>query len=84
MTHTNFMTGTEYKGGNQATLSNTKFKSTEWATYKQWQEANYQVNKGEHGQRILVVVDDDKDKKKAVRHYTVFNFEQVSVKKEEE
>lgn len=80
----NYFTGTEYKGGNALTLSLTKFKENQWATYKQWFSNGYQVQKGEHGTSILVVKDEPDSKKVAVRYYKVFNIAQVKEITDEE
>lgn len=52
--HTNFVTGQPYGGGNQDKLleAGESFSSTQWATYKQWQTAGFQVQKGEHGVQL--------------------------------
>lgn len=49
--HTNFVTGQPYGGKNQIKLieAGESHSSTQWATYKQWQTAGFQVQKGEHG-----------------------------------
>ena len=72
----NFFTRTEYSGHNALTLSQAKYKSEEWATYKQWLEGGYQVQKGEHGQGIMKIVE-DKNGEKRPKYYKVFNIEQV-------
>lgn len=74
----NYFTGIEYQGHNAMSLSLAGYKDNQWATYKQWFEHGYQVQKGEHGQSIMVVTDhsDDKDKR-AVKFYRVFNIAQV-------
>ena len=78
MTATNYFTSTEYKGHNELTLSSAKYEQNLWATYKQWLEHGYQVQKGEHGQPIMVVRDDPKGtSKKIVKYYRVFNIAQV-------
>lgn len=77
----NYFTGTEYQGGNALTLTNcqrgSNYEQNQWATYKQWFENGYQVQKGEHGTSILVVKDEPDSKKVAVRYYKVFNIAQV-------
>lgn len=74
----NYFTGVEYQGGNATSLRLAGYKEGQWATYKQWFEHGYQVQKGEHGHSIMVVKDKDDDpSKKAVRYYKVFNVAQV-------
>ena len=68
----NPITGTIYQGENAAALAHAK----EWATFLQWTRAGYKIKQGEHGVRILRVVDIDTDKR-AVRRYTVFHSGQV-------
>lgn len=83
MIATNYFTGTEYHGKNAVFLRMAPFKSNEWATYKQWFEGGFQVQKGQHGQRIMKIVQDD-DGDTMPKFYTVFNFEQVKrIEKEE-
>ena len=77
----NASTNKEYTGLNVCTLMNTPFADQTWATYKQWQELGFQVQKGEKGTKIqkIVVVMDKKtgDDKKVPKNYTVFNVAQV-------
>lgn len=81
MTAQNYFTGNEYHGGNAQLLDSLqrveKYDENQWATYKQWLEGGYQVQKGEHGASIQVVRDDEKTDKKIVRWYKVFNLAQV-------
>lgn len=80
----NFFTRTEYKGQNAVDLRLQGYKSDEWATYKQWLNGGYQVQKGQKGTGIMVVTEDEKNNKKAVRWYRVFNIEQVKEITDEE
>jgi antirestriction protein ArdC len=79
MAAANYFTGTEYQGKNAAELSAKGYEQDYWATYKQWFEHGYQVQKGEHGTAIMVVRDakDKKPGKKMVKFYRVFNIDQV-------
>lgn len=72
----NFTTQKAYQGYNADTLARTKYESNEWATYRQWLEAGFQVQKGEHGTPILKIIETE-DGDKRPKHYKVFNFEQV-------
>lgn len=77
----NAKTKREYQGKNAAFLHMEGFKSPEWATFLQWKELGFKVNKGSKSCEILKVVDvDGKDGQpdKAIRTYSVFNREQVS------
>ena len=76
MSQLNFFTRVEYSGHNATTLALSGYKSDEWATYKQWFEGGYQVQKGQHGQGILKIVEDSKGEKRP-KYYKVFNIEQV-------
>lgn len=82
MTHHNIFTGTEYKGQNAADLALAaklnSYKSDEWATYKQWFNNGFQVQKGQKGVAIMAVIDDSETKKKGVRYFRVFNVAQVA------
>ncbi len=88
MTQHNVFSGTEYKGQNAADLAlaqmTYKYESDEWATYKQWLEHGYQVQKGEKGVGIMAVIDDAEKSKKAVRYFRVFNVAQVKLIEESE
>lgn len=80
----NTFTGVEYQGYNAVELSAKGYEVNEWATYKQWLEHGFQVQKGQHGVSIMVVRDDDeKDGKKLVKYYRVFNVAQVAPIEEE-
>lgn len=80
----NVFTQTEYQGQNAVDLNLQPYEDNEWATYKQWFEHGYQVQKGQHGTGIMVVRDDDKSDKKVIRYYRVFNVAQVAPVTEEE
>lgn len=73
----NYFTGTEYQGKNAQVLNACKYEENQWATYRQWLENGYQVQKGEHGTGIQVVRDDEKTSKTVVKWYRVFNLAQV-------
>lgn len=76
----NFVTGNAYSGKNYIELSAAPFESNKWATYIQWQQAGFQVQKGSKGygvQAVKTAVDDDGTKKSMVKWYRVFNEEQV-------
>lgn len=80
----NYFTGTEYQGQNAADLKAAGYPDNQWATYRQWFNNGYQVQKGQHGTSILVVRDDDDRKgKKMVKYYRVFNIAQVAPIEEE-
>lgn len=76
MEQVNFFTRNEYHGQNAMDLRLAKYKSSEWATYKQWLEGGYQVQKGQHGVGIMKIVE-DKEGNKRPKFYKVFNYEQV-------
>lgn len=82
----NATTGKAYTNSNNDALCILASKHTcnEWATYKQWQGAGYQVKKGSKGVRLLKVVDVDvrtkagkTHKEKRPRKFVVFNRDQV-------
>ena len=77
ITAQNYFTGVEYQGGNAQVLNSSKYKENQWATYRQWFENGYQVQKGEHGTAIRVIEDDPDTKETVVRYYRVFNIAQV-------
>lgn len=77
ITAQNYFTGVEYQGGNAQVLNSSKYKENQWATYRQWFENGYQVQKGEHGTAIRVIKDDPDTKETVVRYYRVFNIAQV-------
>ena len=84
----NYITGNEYQGQNQADLLMVarlnKYKSNQWATYKQWLECGRQVQKGEKGTGIMAIgKDKEDDTKTAIRYYRVFNEEQTKPIEEE-
>lgn len=78
-----------YSGKNEETLTHYAimrgYSKNLWATYRQWQEKNLQVKKGEKGVKILAlnITEKEKDGKKkttieGVKYYTVFNIDQVA------
>lgn len=73
----NYFTKGVYQGKNAAFLALAKFKSNKWATYRQWLEGGYQVQKGEKGQPIMKIVTKDDTNERFPKYYRVFNFEQV-------
>ena len=82
---TNAKTGNAYSGGNIFELLETGYTDQVWATYRQWQELGFQVQKGEKGTRLIKMVtvinkkakDDEAKKKSVPRGFTVFNIAQV-------
>lgn len=80
----NYFTGYKYQGVNAQDLASKAGKSNQWATYHQWLNNGYQVQKGQHGTSIMIVKDDPESDKKLVRYYKVFNFEQVAPVEAEE
>tara|TARA_R110000824_G_scaffold19663_6_gene75692 strand:+ start:13028 stop:13303 length:276 start_codon:yes stop_codon:yes gene_type:complete len=82
MTPINAKTSKEYSGGNVVVLSQNDYSQSIWATYRQWQELEMQVQKGEKGTRctkMVSVIDRKTQRSKMVpRGFTVFNIEQVS------
>ena len=81
MLPTNYTTEKQYTGKNIAILLDTPFEERSWATYRQWQNAGFQVQKGQKGTRLnkIVEVVDKKtgETKKVPRGFTVFNIQQV-------
>lgn len=77
----NAFTKKEYTGINAQDLNKTalakEYKSNQWATYKAWFNAGYQVQKGEHGVSICVVYHNDIKDKDEVFYTRLFNKEQV-------
>lgn len=77
----NAITGNEYTGGNEIILLSSGFIDQKWATYKQWKNAGFQVQKNECGTKLsrIVTVKDKKtgEDKRVPRFFTVFNIEQV-------
>ena len=53
---TNAKTGNAYTSGNIFKLLETGYTDQVWATYRQWQELGYQVQKGEKGTRLIKMV----------------------------
>lgn len=82
----NYFTGTEYQGKNAGFLNlearAKKYTENQWATYKQWKENGYQVQKGEKGTPIQVVKENEENEK-FIRYYRVFNLAQVKEIEEE-
>lgn len=81
----NAKTGHQYQGKNAAFLAMAGFKSLEWATFLQWKEMGFTVIKGSKSQKIMKIIDiekDDKKKEHSVRTYSVFNKDQVKKAKE--
>lgn len=91
----NPVTGTRYHGGNAMTLLNTSFErgyaDPRWITYRQAQDKDWQVRKGEHGKQIefwkpvtkeedgisKIVCDESGRELFIHRVYTVFNACQI-------
>lgn len=85
----NYFTGNEYQGINAQDLNLAaklnKYEENQWATYRQWFDNGYQVQKGEKGTGIQVVrEDEEKPDKKIVKYYRVFNLAQVKEITDEE
>ena len=87
--HCNVITGKPYQGTNiflaaVSAMAN-DFKSSEWATFKQWQKKNAKVKKGSKGTPIIffdriAVQDKDTDEDRIIpvlKGFTVFNADQV-------
>ena len=79
---TNAKTGNQYTGGNTTILLQNEFKTQFCATYRQWQELGFQVQKGQKGDRITkmvkIIYKKEQNQKLVPRYYTVFNFDQVA------
>lgn len=91
--HQNLSTGKPYKGINQLLLAMSSYADPRWMTFKQATLAGCKVKKGEHGTRIIKMVEVMRDRveedadteilgvegRKALvmKAYTVFNAEQV-------
>jgi antirestriction protein ArdC len=83
----NYTTGDRYRGINILLLWNSaiekEYQSNEWATYKQWNEANEQVQSGETGHTIIKYntldkeVDGEIQKIPYLKAYKVFNRAQL-------
>jgi antirestriction protein ArdC len=87
---TNYKTKRHYSGTNVLLLwaaqQEHAYRFNQWATYRQWQEAGYQVRGGEKSHVILIVRDTVADKgKETEKHYRmfkvalVFNADQITV-----
>lgn len=78
----NYFTGNEYHGKNSAFLNleykTKKYEENQWATYRQWADGGYQVQKGQHGTGIQVVREDEDKGKTVIKYYRVFNLAQVA------
>lgn len=88
----NLVTQKAYKGVNRLLLGMAKmgagYKNPAWATYKQWQDAGFQVQKGEKGTQIVFYspvakpakaeTDDKGGTYHLLKSYTVFNAEQTN------
>lgn len=78
---TNAKTGKQYTGGNTTILLQNEYKTQLWATYRQWQELGFQVQKGQKGERITkmvkIICKKEQKQKLVPRYYTVFNVAQV-------
>ena len=78
----NKTTGLEYQGYNVNFLLMAGFKSPEWATFLQWKQAGYKVNKGSKATSARTFVEVSKRKKTdsgiAPRYFNLFNREQVT------
>lgn len=74
----NYFTGYKYNGVNAQDLASKGYESNQWATYNQWLNGGYQVQKGNKGTGIMLVKKDDETGKTVVRWYKVFNFNQVA------
>lgn len=69
-----------YRGINTLLLGWSEFASPVWGTYKQWNERDCQVRKGEKGNTIVFwqfIEKEDQTVIPFLRHYTVFNADQV-------
>lgn len=80
----NAITKKSYRGINHVILGFKPYSSKFYASYKQWQERDCQVKQGEKGHRIVFwnFTEDEKtgDTYAFLRHYNVFNSEQVTGK----
>lgn len=84
-TPTNYTTKKPYRGINVFSLLCNEFSSNEWMTYKQAQDAGFQVRKGSKGSPIVFWKFDSKENTETgenerfafARGYTVFNVEQI-------
>jgi antirestriction protein ArdC len=78
----NAVTGNIYTEGNVLRLLDTPFEDQQWATFRQWKDAGYMVQKGSKGTELIkiVTVKDKKNpenKKSVPRRFYVFNIAQV-------
>ncbi len=82
----NYVTGNTYSGQNIDALAEAGFSSEYWATYNQWMEAGFQVQKGQSGTTLMRVVEvkrkdkvtGEEKKIKVPKYFNVFNQEQVA------
>ena len=81
----NAKTQKPYQGGNIIALLESGYENQIWATYRQWKELGYQVQKGEKGTHLKKIVtvekkkkNGDKVKKNVPRGFCVFNIDQVA------
>jgi len=75
---TNYLTGQEYSGKNNEILSmvGLSYPTSEWVTFLQAQELGGTVKKGEHGVKIIKIIEDKDKREIGLRSYTVFNIAQ--------
>ena len=75
----NSSTGKMYSENNTVLLLEAGFVSAEWATYRQWLELGYQVQKGQKSTRLIRVCEKEPKGKKSkyVKSFSVFNIEQT-------
>ena len=79
----NVATNKPYQGVNSFMVAFSQYSSPFWGTYKQWKDAECQVDKDQHGTTILrpqiIKGKDDKGKEKVFttfRSFKVFNIQQ--------
>ena len=76
----NAFTGDQYSENNTVLLLQSGLMNPEWATYRQWLELGYQVQKGQKSTRLKrVCVKERKDGsvKKYLKTFSVFNVSQT-------
>lgn len=84
----NHITKQSYQGNNQTALQfvfkSNGYKSNEWLTFLQAKNKNLKIKKGSKGVKLLSVSDQEVAKigsknsiTHAVRHFTVFNLDQM-------
>tara|TARA_R110002096_G_scaffold356080_1_gene549317 strand:+ start:170 stop:448 length:279 start_codon:yes stop_codon:yes gene_type:complete len=78
---TNAKTGNEYTNTNVLKLICAGYEDNTWATYRQWLQLGFQVQKGQKGTRLqkIVVVNEKRSgkEKRVPRTFSVFNVSQV-------